>query len=375
MQVRRQGRVPVGQRVLGHRGIVLPSVEETDAPTASGPVPESSTMCVRRLALVVIVGASVSVTGCLRDEPAVHITGQPAPPVTSTTPPPPKAVEVAPPKPLVLPEPGTVAVRTPSGVLALWLGPDGDGARVLTPCSRVAYVSRFTLVAPVDVVLDPGHGGLDPGAVASTGVSEADLNLDVALRVRDVLRARGVTAELTRDADYFRTIADRAELAAAIQPRAFVSIHHNGGTHPPAGLGPGTEAYHERDDPDSKRLAGVLWEEVVAGLARFDIDWVASQYRGALWRADRDGDDFYGVLRRADTMPAVILESAYLSGEAEGQLMLTDEFRAAEAGAIANGIDRWLSSPDTGTGYLDGFTLGGSARTFDMSACDDPPLE
>jgi hypothetical protein len=125
-----------------------------------------------------------------------------------------------------------------------------------------------------------------------------------------------------------------------------VSIHHNGGTHPPAGLGPGTETYHERDDADSRRLAGVLWEQIVAGLSRFEVNWVASQYRGALWRADRDGDDFYGLLRRADTVPAVILEAAYMSGEAEAQLMLTDEFRATEAEAIAAGIQRWLTTDD-----------------------------
>jgi N-acetylmuramoyl-L-alanine amidase len=332
-------------------------------------------MRVRRVALVLILAASLSLTACLDDDPAVHITGQPAPTLTTTTAAPTKAVEPAPPKPLVLPEPGTVAVRTPSGVLGLWLGSDDAGALVRTPCSRDAKVGGFDVVARVDVVIDPGHGGMDPGAVSSTDVTEAELNLDVARRVRDELRARGITVELTRDGDYFRTIADRAELATALQPRAFVSIHHNGGTHPPAGLGPGTEAYHEREDADSKRLAGVLWEDVVAGLSTFDINWVASQYRGALWRADRDGDDFYGLLRRADTMPAVILESAYMSGEAEAQLMRTDEFRAAEANAIASGIQRWLSTTDPGSGYIDGFTLGGSARTFNMSACDDPPLE
>jgi hypothetical protein len=64
-----------------------------------------------------------------------------------------------------------------------------------------------------------------------------------------------------------------------------------------------------------------------------------------------------------------------MSGEAEAQLMLTDEFRAGEAEAIATGIARWLSSADEGSGYLDGFTLGGSARTFDLDACDDPQLQ
>src|SRR5690606_31897856 len=111
------------------------------------------------------------------------------------------------------------------------------------------------------------------------------------------------------------------------------------------------------------------------GLQPFEVDWVASKYRGAVARADRDGDDFYGVLRRADTMPAVILESAYLSGPAEAELVGTDEFRDAEAGAIADAIERYLRSADAGSGYLDSFTEGGSARRFDMSECEDPTLE
>jgi hypothetical protein len=119
----------------------------------------------------------------------------------------------------------------------------------------------------------------------------------------------------------------------------------------------------------------LLWQEVVDGLSRFDIDWVASQYRGALWRADRDGDDFYGVLRRSDTIPAVIVESAYLSGNAEAELVTTDEFRDVEAHAIANGITRFLQTSDEGTGFIKGFTLGGSARRFDMDECKDPALE
>jgi N-acetylmuramoyl-L-alanine amidase len=323
----------------------------------------------RRLAALA-AGAALVVTGCLGSDREVTITGAPViPPQVSA----PKTVATAPAK--APPPAGTAVVRTPTGVVGLWLGETPDGAMVRTPCGRDATIASYEFLAPVDVVLDAGHGGLDPGAVSSTGVTEAALNLDIAQRVRDQLAARGVSVMLTRDGDYFRSIADRAELATVVGARAFVSIHHNGGVHPPQRLGPGTEVYHELTDAESRRLAGVLWEDLVAGLEPFDIDWVASKYRGAVARADRDGDDFYGVLRRADTMPAVILEAAYLSGEAEAELVTTDEFRAAESAAIAAGIERYLRSADAGSGFLDSFTEGGRARSFDLDDCEDPPLE
>jgi N-acetylmuramoyl-L-alanine amidase len=326
----------------------------------------------RRLVLAVV--ASLTLTACLHDDRHVSITGRPTPTTTTLAQPIAKSVLPAPAKPPPLPSAGT-AVRTSTGVLALWSGADGGIGHVRTPCGRDATVRSFEVVRDVDVVLDPGHGGLDPGAVSSTGVTEADLNLDIARRVRVLLVAQGFSVELTRDGDWFRSIADRSELAAALHPRAFVSIHHNSGVHPPQKLGPGTEVYHERNDDDSRRLAGLLWQDIVDGLSQFHIDWVASQYRGALWRADRDGDDFYGVLRRADTVPAVIIESAFLSGEAEAELVTTDEFRDVEAHAIANGITRFLQTSDEGTGFIKGFTLGGSARRFDMDECKDPALE
>lgn len=319
--------------------------------------------------LAVVLACIVVATACVNPDRDVTITGSPVIRTAAAA----KRVGTAAPK--SLPEPGTAAVRTPTGVIGLWLGTDATGGRLRTPCGAEATVRTFEVVRPVDVVLDPGHGGLDPGATSSTGISEAELNLDIARRARDLLAERGITAELTRDGDWFRSIADRAELAATIGARAFVSIHHNGGSHPPQRLGPGSEVYHERDDADSRRLGGVVWKSLVDELSQFDIDWVASEYRGVVSRVDRDGDDFYGVLRRAETMPAIIVEAAYITGDAEAELLATEQFRDAEARGIANGIERFLRSDDAGDGYIDGFTLGGSASSFDMDDCEDPPLE
>ena len=100
--------------------------------------------------------------------------------------------------------------------------------RVRTPCGEEATVDG----EPIDgahVVLDPGHGGSETGAIGPTGVREEDVNLDVALRVQRLLEKRGAVVVLTRSTDVRVTILTRAEIAVALEPLAFVSIHHNSG--------------------------------------------------------------------------------------------------------------------------------------------------
>ena len=170
----------------------------------------------RRLAAACIGAALLITTGCLDGDREVTITGAPtATPHVSA----PKRVAESPPK--ALPASGTAAVRTPTGVVGLFLGETAEGASVRTPCGRDAVISSYEFVTPVDVVLDPGHGGLDPGASSSTRVTEAEFNFDIAQRVRDELAVKGISTLLTREGDYFLSIADRAELATVTGARAF----------------------------------------------------------------------------------------------------------------------------------------------------------
>ncbi|HEV8297970.1 MAG TPA: N-acetylmuramoyl-L-alanine amidase [Acidimicrobiales bacterium] len=276
---------------------------------------------------------------------------------------------------VVAPKPGD-AVRTPSGVLAFWKGVDEQGrAHVSTPCTREASVARADRVAGVDVLLDAGHGGLDPGARSPTGVTEAELNLDVVLRARDALVARGFTVAVTRDGNWFRTVGDRGTLAAALQPRAFVSVHHNSGADAPSRNGPGTEVYYQRAGDGSRRLGGLVWEEVVGAFSQFDIRWTGGGNRGVRWRQNTKGQDFYGVLRNSDPVPAIILEAAYLSGSEEAKLIRTNEFRDAEAQAVARGIERWLTTDAPGSGYRNGIVANGPSNVPNLARCVDPPLE
>lgn len=266
------------------------------------------------------------------------------------------------------------AVRTPTGLVLPVLGGEPGAWQVLTPCAASAAVPGEPVLG-AHVVLDPGHGGREPGAVGPTGLREADLNLDVARRVRALLEAEGVSVVLTRDADVRMTLATRAAIAKTMSPIAFLSIHHNAA---PVGSSnvPGSEMYHQLADPESKRLAGLLWEEMQEHLAPFGTDWAVGDDPGARARRSvRTGDDYYGILRNAQGVSTVLTEAAYLSNPAENALLETDAFRDAEARAIADAVLRLARTEDPGSGYkpvkeveVPAGSGGGS------SGCVDPPL-
>lgn len=155
------------------------------------------------------------------------------------------------------------------------------------------------------VVLDPGHGGRDPGAVAATGEREADLTLAVATELARLMGMAGAEVRLTRDenTDFslysYRTMdsAERAAVANQWPADVYVSIHFNMYKSPQYG---GTEVWHRGDNPLSENLAKLMVSEL-AGL-------------GLNRRGTRTGD--YAVLREA-TMPAVLVELGFLSHPAD----------------------------------------------------------
>lgn len=237
--------------------------------------------------------------------------------------------------------------------------------RVLTPCERQIWIREADTepIGPFDVVLDPGHGGSDePGAVGPTGLTEAELNLDVAARAVRSLEREGVRGVLTRELDYRATLAFRVTVAAAAGATALVSVHHNADPDGPR-AGPGTETYHQVLSEDSKRLSGLLYEEMVGALSKFSAHWVADRDAGAKPRLSASGEDFYGVLRHAANrnLPAVLAELAFISNPTEEVLLRRPDVREAEGAALARGIRRFLKTRDSGSGFVSPYERGGPA--------------
>lgn len=131
----------------------------------------------------------------------------------------------------------------------------------------------------VDVMIDPGHGGKDPGAVNPDGVLEKDLNLTAALTLKYLLGQRGIKARLTRTGDTYVPLLNRTRMAHAVGARLFISLHHD----VPSATRPGV---YYNDDPEAKMLAQRIAQ------AMGENAWVRSHHEsrfGRLYIADFRG--------------------------------------------------------------------------------------
>jgi len=264
-----------------------------------------------------------------------------------------------------------VAITT-SGVVVPILGGEPGNLRVLTPCGNEATISEARIVERAQVVIDPGHGGVESGAVGG-GLLEKNVNLQVSQVVISKLERLGISAELTRTGDYRVPIQTRADIATALAPDVFLSLHHNGGAVRPSSR-PGTEVFYSEARPNSERLARIMYEELNAAAAQFSASWVSTVNEGASLRLREDGRDLYGVHRYSPELDSVITEFLYLSNSSEAALMRRDDVIEAEAQAIVDGILRWWFTDDGGTTRGRVFTDSSSSGTGGFDGCSDPAL-
>ena len=255
----------------------------------------------------------------------------------------------------VEPDPATAkAVVTASGLVVPVINPMADGWVVRTPCNATATLSRARgrpAGSPV-IVLDPGHGGAEPGAVSPNGLIEAAVNLAVARHAQEALQAAGVTTLLTRTADYEVELPTRSEIARNVDPKAFVSIHHNAEPDGPRD-GPGAETYYQIGNADSKRLAGLLYEEIVKAMSQYRVAWVADRDAGAKYRPGRNGGDYYAMLRQPGKVVSALAELAFISNPPEAELIARPDVQKVEGEAVARGIIRYLTTRDPGSGFTE----------------------
>lgn len=211
------------------------------------------------------------------------------------------------------------------------------------------------------VVIDPGHGGRDPGATSVSGeIAEKDLTLALARELRDQLVKRGrVRVAMSRDDDRYVTLEDRAGIARRLDAAMFVSLHMDSAPNP---LARGASVYSLSDvasDAEAARFAavenggttvregngsvGAMLSDLAmraqmsasADLAERLVNNAAKRFE---LRPDPHRFAAFHVLRRADS-PAILFEAGYLSNADDELLLRSPEHRAAVALALAQAIE------------------------------------
>ena len=167
------------------------------------------------------------------------------------------------------------------------------------------------------VVIDAGHGGYDRGGIPGQSVSEKEMTLDVAQRLKKALAASGYRVVMTRDSDVFVPLGTRVAIANSYANAVFVSIHFNSAKRSGAG---GIETYFY--NRESLPLASAIHYFVAGG--------APSSNRNVRRRG-------YYVLRKT-TVPAVLVECGFLTNPTEAALAQTASYRQKLAEEIATGV-------------------------------------
>ena len=170
------------------------------------------------------------------------------------------------------------------------------------------------------IVLDPGHGGTDYGAIRE-GINEKDITLDISQRVASILKSKGYKVALTRTDDTYVSLDDRVKFSENETPEIFVSIHVNSAVATePKGIE--THYYHDY----SKELANVIHRHLAKDINTKDRGLVKSK--------------FYVI--NHTTVPAVLIETGFLSNPDERAELVSDSRKQKTAKAIAEGIIEYI---------------------------------
>ncbi|MGN0370775.1 MAG: N-acetylmuramoyl-L-alanine amidase [Butyrivibrio sp.] len=186
------------------------------------------------------------------------------------------------------------------------------------------------------IVIDPGHGGSDPGKVSDTGLLEKDINLEIALLLKEeldsdyrVILTRESDMGLYSENDTNKKASDMRERCRIIEEEKadmLISIHQNSYTDPDV---KGAQVFYYTHSAEGKKLAESIQNS---------IKEIASPDNN---RVSKSNNDYYMLLHTS--CPAVIVECGFLSNPGEAELLNSKDYRKLIVSAIRKGIDDYLS--------------------------------
>lgn len=182
------------------------------------------------------------------------------------------------------------------------------------------------------VVIDPGHGGVDPGKIGVNDAKEKDINLQIAMYLREELEAAGLSVVLTREDDEglygayaqnkkLEDMQKRCAIIKETEPDITVSIHQN--SYHDGGVS-GCQVFYYEDSGQGKKLAEHIQNQMIEVLAPYK-------------KREAKANDSYYMLRHT-TVPTVIVECGFLSNWTEAQQLVTEDYQKRVAQAIAGGV-------------------------------------
>lgn len=195
------------------------------------------------------------------------------------------------------------------------------------------------------IAIDAGHGGVDGGAVGREGLIEKDINLTIALLLRDYLQQAGAIVVMTREGDYDladkdtkgysrRKAEDLKKRVGYIEEKkadVVISLHMNS---VPSSRWSGAQAFYTNRHPDNEQLA----------------KWIQAEIRTNLANTDREAKPIDRKLYFMDhiSIPAVLVESGFLSNPEESRSLANEEYQRKLAASIYKGILRYIAGEKTG---------------------------
>lgn len=190
----------------------------------------------------------------------------------------------------------------------------------------------------VTIVIDAGHGGIDPGKVGINNALEKDINLAIALKLEKDLVQSGINVVMTRTDDSglyeesdsnkkVRDMKNRLSIIEEAKPALAVSIHQN--SYPDKSVS-GVQVFYYKDSVKSKAAAEIMQTQLIKSL------------KPSKERTAKDNSSYY--LLKKTSVPIMIIECAFMSNPTEAELLTKDDYQEKVAWAIYMGIMQVINS-------------------------------
>lgn len=213
--------------------------------------------------------------------------------------------------------------------------------------TMMPLLQRSSLIkhTPIHIIIDPGHGGNDPGAIGKIS-REKNITMAIANELQNELKKRGFQVSMTRTGDYTVSLDQRSAHANRVKAQLFISIHADAASPSVNGIGtfsltpPGAPSYNT-----SKVESGVSKGHFWAKNSLFLSYCVQKNLAGDIKSAPNRGIKRarFAVLRNTNC-PAVLIETGFISNPAEEKKLNTASYRKQLAKAIADGITEYRNS-------------------------------